>query len=552
MNLGVWAAAVVTLLGILVLVHELGHFVMARLFGVRVLRFSLGFGPRLFGFRGHDTDYRVSLFPLGGYVRLLGELPGEAIAPSDRHHALCERPLWQRYAIVAAGPLANLVLPLVIFVVFYAGQGQALPSVLGTVLPGQPAARAGLLPGDRVESIDGAPVRTWEELDRDISAGLGRTLRVGILRDDVREERDVTPESVVRPGPLGFPERGGWIGVSPRFARPQIGVIDPESPAARAGLQSFDFITSVNGTAVTTFAELAEAIRRSGAAPLRITALRGGTSLLPFSHVEIQDPVSALLVPSAVFDATGRRSYDTGILPADMFVYAVEPGSPADRMGVRRGDRITALDGQDLLHWDILRQRLAAAPDHTFKLAWVSPGNLTREASFKQDVRSELDAYRQSEERFVFGAINRFAFRTEPLEPVQSRVVYAVGHACERTVQMVGAMVVGFLDLVRGEVPLSALGGPIMIGYVAGVAAEQGLDQYLWLVAILSINLALLNFLPIPILDGGALLFFTLELVRRRPPSPRTRAVASWIGLALVATLTALALRNDVVRYLLR
>jgi regulator of sigma E protease len=112
-------------------------------------------------------------------------------------------------------------------------------------------------------------------------------------------------------------------------------------------------------------------------------------------------------------------------------------------------------------------------------------------------------------------------------------------------------MTYGFVEIVRGRVPLSALGGPIMIGYVAGVAAEQGFDQYLWLMAVISVNLALLNFLPVPILDGGLLMFFTIELLWRRPPSVRARQIASYVGLVIVATLMLFALRNDVVRYLL-
>jgi regulator of sigma E protease len=546
-----WAAAVLVLLGVLILVHELGHFIFAKLFDVKVIRFSLGFGPRLFGFMRGETEYRLSLIPLGGYVRLLGEDPGEPIAPIDRPRALAAKPLWQRYTVVVAGPVFNLLLPLVIYFVHYAGQSTLLPPTIGTVLPNLPAATAGLLPGDRVESVDGRTVRYWEELERIISSSAGKTMRFAIRRGPDAEERDVTPIEIERLGPLRTREKVGWIGVSPRFHLPEIGVLDPASPAAQAGLKTFDFITAVNGVPVGTWTEFERALDRAGASPLRLNYLRGGYSAVPFAHIEIEEPGSAVVIPVAVFDATGRRHYETGILSAELFVFSVEPGSPADQIGLRRGDEIQMLDGEPLLHWDLLRERLAAHPERSFRVGWVSPGGVRREASFRQEVRSELDAYRQEEQHLIFGALNRLAWKTDPVVPITNRFGYAFRHSFERTGQIIATMTYGFAEIVRGRVPLTTLGGPIMIGYAAGVAAEQGFDQYLWLMALISINLGLLNFLPVPILDGGLLVFFTLELFKRRPPSPRAREIATYVGLVVVVTLMLFALRNDVVRYLL-
>src|SRR5262245_28379489 len=215
-------AAVVVMLGVLILVHELGHFVFAKVFDVKVLRFSLGFGPRIVGITLGETEYRLSALPLGGYVRLLGEDPGEPIPPIDRPRALAAKPLWQRYVVVVAGPVFNLLLPLFIYFVHYAGQRTMLPPTIGTVLPDQPAATAGLLPGDKVESVDGQRVRYWEELERTISASAGKTLRFAIRRGPDAEERDVTPIQIERSGPLRRKERIGWIGVSPRFHLPEI------------------------------------------------------------------------------------------------------------------------------------------------------------------------------------------------------------------------------------------------------------------------------------------------------------------------------------------
>jgi regulator of sigma E protease len=550
MTLALWPAAVVALLGVLILAHELGHFLVARLFRVKVLRFSLGFGPKLFSFTLGTTEYRLSLFPLGGYLRLLGEEAGDPVPEREREHALCNKPLWQRFTVVMAGPLFNLILPIGIYFGHYMGQRTLLPATLGTVIAGLPAANAGLMPGDRIETVDGRYVRYWEELDEAIAAAPGKTLRFGIRRGIEAEERDVTPARWERRGPLNAKEIMGWIGVSPRFQLPEVGIVDLTSPAAQAGLRTFDYITSVNGSPVSHWGEFERAMARAGASPLRISYLRGTHSALPFVHVEIQEPGTAVVIPQTVIDLAGSRRYETGIQPSELFVYSVEPGSPADRIGLRRGDQVLDLDGQPLLHWNILHQRLAQEPQRNFKLHWVSPGGIHHTATFKQETRSRLNAYHHEEPLLVFGATNRFAWKTADPVPIRNRFFYAVGHAFERTGEIIGFTAQTFVQIIRGQISPQAIAGPLTIGYAAGVAAEQGLAEYLWLMALLSINIGLLNFLPIPILDGGRLMFFVIELFKRRPPSARARTVASYVGIVLVVLILAFALKNDVVRLL--
>lgn len=549
-SLTFWALAVIALLGALILVHELGHYLFARIFDVKILRVSLGFGPKILGFYAGTTEYRLSLFPLGGYVRLLGEDPSEPVAPVDAERTLLAKPLWQRYAIVIAGPAFNLILPVVIYFFHYLGQGALLPPTIGTVLHERPAAEAGLVPGDRVESIDGRPIRYWEELESAIAAAPNRILRFGIRRGNVAEERDVRPLALERRGPLALHETVGWVGISPRFHLPEIGILDLSSPAAQAGLRTFDFITSVNGAPISHWAEFERAVAQAGASPLRITFLRGSQSALPFAHVEFQTAGTAVVLPQAVFETATKRRYETGLLSSEMFVFSVEPGSPADRLGIRHGDRIVALDGEAIEHWDVLMQKLTQNPLHTFAISWVSPGSAPRQGELRQEHRAELDAYHQEEVRLVFGAKNHSAWKTDAPVPIKSRFVYALGHSFSRAGKMMVAITQGFVEIVRGRMPLSSLGGPLTIGYVAGVAAEQGLDQYLWLMALLSINIALLNFLPIPLLDGGLLVFFTIELVKGRPPSGRARTLAANVGLVVVVLLMAFALKNDLVRFL--
>jgi regulator of sigma E protease len=403
-----------------------------------------------------------------------------------------------------------------------------------------------------VETVDGKPIRYWEDLEAKMVASPDRTVRLGIRRGDDAEERDVTPDRAERRGTFGMSEVVGRVGWGPRFHLPEVGVIDLTSPAWQAGLRTFDYILGVNGMPISHWSEFEKAIARAGASPLRISYLRGNHSALPFAHIEIQEPGLAVVIPQPVVDPAGHRHYETGLLSSDLFVYSVEPGSPADRIGIRRGDQLLALDGSPLLSWDLLRQRLEDDPKRTFHLQWTSPGGAQHEADFKQELQSRLDAYRQEEQRLVFGATNRFAWKTDPPIAVKNRFFYALGHSVARTGHIVMAMSQGFFEIMRGRVPSSSLGGPLMIGYAAGVAAEQGIAQYLWLLALLSINIGLLNFLPIPILDGGLLMFFTIELFKGRPPSARARRIASSVGLVVVVLLMALALKNDVVRFLIR
>ena len=377
-------------------------------------------------------------------------------------------------------------------------------------------------------------------------------MRFAIRRGPDAEERDVTPIQIERSGPFRIKERVGWIGVSPRFHLPEIGVLDP-FVAGRPGraCKTFDFISAVNGVPVATWTEFAKAVERAGASPLRLNYVRGGYSAVPFAHIEIEEPGSAVVIPVAVFDAVGQRHYETGILSAELFVFSVEPGSPADKIGLRRGDQILSLDGEALPHWDVLRERLAAQPDKDFRLGWISSAGITTR---RRSARTSAPRWTPTARRnSTWCSARSTGWPGRPTRRCRSPTASATrsGTRSSAPAQIIATMVYGFGEIIRGRVPLTTLGGPIMIGYAAGIAAEQGVDQYLWLMALISINLGLLNFLPVPILDGGLLVFFTLELFKRRPPSPRAREIATYVGLVVVVTLMLFALRNDVVRFLL-
>jgi regulator of sigma E protease len=554
------------LVGVLVLIHELGHFAAAKLLDVKVLRLSIGYGRPLVRVKIRDTEYQIAAFPLGGYVRILGIEGSSDASKADAGRSFASRPLWQRLAIVFAGPAANLILPVIIYFVFFAGHTVLPAAVIGDVLDGSVAARAGLEPGDRVLEIDGTTVRYWEELESIVRASPGKELNLRIARYGKVFERYVTPvEETVRTRD-GRSVVQGRIGVTHSPFVPLVGVIDTSSPAARAcsdangpndsrpwqrcrGIQTGDLIISVNAQPVRNWSDVQRSLgkhaRRTSIAYFR------GTEVPGVPQIQLLAPRVADLVPETKIDATLKRETYTGLEHAEMFVAHVDPGSPADSAGLTVGDLIVALDDKPVTHWLDLEQRLLAEPGRTFKVTWRrdAGGKLeTMSAELTQVWRKQVDDYDHTVTRLVFGARNDVDRGHGATVAIEGRFGYALSKAFERTGETITTMVSGFWQILSGDTPGDALGGPIMMYRVASVSGDQGWDSFLLMLALISVNLGLINLLPIPMLDGGHLLVFAIEGARRRPLSARMRERVQLVGLIIIGLITILALRNDVTR----
>jgi regulator of sigma E protease len=277
-----------------------------------------------------------------------------------------------------------------------------------------------------------------------------------------------------------------------------------------------------------------------------------GTELPGVPEIQLLSPGFADLVPQTQVDPTLTRVTYTGLEHAEMFVAHVDPGSPADGAGLRPGDLVVSLDDKPLKNWLDLDQRLQADPNKTFKLTWkrANAGKTElQSAELTQVQREELDDYGHTVTRLVFGADNDVDRGRGAMTPIDNRFSYALGKALERTGDTIGTMVTSFFQIIGGDKPSEAFGSPFTMYRAVSGAADQGWDSFFLMIALISVNLGLLNLLPIPMLDGGHLLVFAIEGAMRSPLPDRARVRIQQTGLVVIGLIVILAVRNDVMRF---
>ncbi len=555
----------VILISSLIFVHELGHFLFAKAFGVKVLTFSLGFGPKILRLSGRETEYCISLLPLGGYVNMLEESKSDLVLPEDRKRTFESLPFYKRILVVLAGPMMNLVFPVLLYFSVYVTDGPFAPPTVGVVLPGHPADGA-LLPGDRVMAVNGIEVGTFEEVRRIVERSPGEELTFKVFRENRHVDITVKVQEQKRHLDLDITERYGTVGIQPNSPAAVVGITAPDSPAYRAGLRTFDIVTSVAGQPIRRFMDLevelqnnrGETVPVSYVRPSRVVGVLGGLADLAVLEAGV-----VALTPHA---QAGTLLERTGLELADLFAAAVPPGSYFFQAGLRPGDRLLELDGQKLPAWSSFVDRLRGELDVEHRLDFVSA----------RDGRPRSGTFRVRREDFVSdsgAAYSRYVLpcgswanlaeqgqsgcdartvqqwlplsleeRVEHPEPIR----YALTKAVEETLEVTRFISVAFLRLAQGRISLQEISGPISIYEIAGQERRKGTDYFLWVMALVSINLGLLNLLPIPVLDGGHLLFFVIEGVIRRPLPMRVREIAHIFGMAVLLFLMAVAFKNDV------
>jgi len=424
-------------LGVLVFIHELGHFLLARWNGVRVLTFSLGFGPKILKVQRGDTEYCISAIPLGGYVKMAGENPDDPQTGADDEFLAKSK--WQRFQILIAGPAMNILLAVVLLALVLMRGATMMayldqPAVIGAVQQGSPAEKAGVQPGDQITRFGTADVRTWEHLEMAVASRPEREVDVTILRSGREEHLKVRPDlTELKTRSARF--EVGTIGVLPD-AHPSVDSFVPGKPAESSGLKANDLILAVDGKPMVFQTQVIEAI-----------------------------------------------SKNTGNQPIEF--------------RVRR-------DGNEL----------------TIPVTPYKEGNAAKVGMYMRDATK--------------------SFKPTPIE--------AIGMSVQRNIEMAGMILNTLKDLVTGEASPKQLMGPIGIAQVSGESAQAGWLALLGLMASISLNLGLLNLMPIPVLDGGHIFIMAIETISRRDFSLQVKEKMLFVGFVLLMTLMVTVIYNDLTR----
>jgi regulator of sigma E protease len=425
-------------LGVLVFIHELGHFLLARWNGVRVLTFSLGFGPKLLKVQRGDTEYCISAIPLGGYVKMAGESPEDPQTGADDE--FLSKSKWQRFQILIAGPVMNLLLAVVLLALVLMRGAEVLayldrPAVVGAVQTGSPAEKAGILPGDTITRVGTTEIRDWEHLDMAVASRPEREVDVVVVRNGQEQHLKVRPDLTELRTRSNAKFEVGTIGVLPDVY-PSVSSFVAGKPAESSGLKVGDEILAIDGERMVFGSQVVEAIsKKSGDQPIEFR--------------------------------------------------------------VRR-------DGSD--------QTIVVTP-------------------YKEGGQARVGMYMKDASR---------SYKPNPIE--------AVGMSVQRNVDMAGMILGTLKDLVTGEASPKQLMGPVGIAQLSGESAQAGWIALLGLMASISLNLGLLNLMPIPVLDGGHIFIMAIETISRRDFSLQVKEKMLFVGFVLLMTLMVTVIYNDLTR----
>ncbi len=519
----------------LVVVHELGHFLFAKLFHVRADAFSVGFGPVIFKKKWGETEFRVSAIPLGGYVKLLGEDPSQELSDEDKKRSLQYQARWKRFFVFFGGPLFNFLWAALVFMVMMAIGEPHLSTVVGRVLKDSPAATAGIQAGDRIVAIDGLKVRKLEEFMNALSEKPEIRVSLEIERGAGTVTIPVTTGAEEGFSVYGESRMVGILdGIVPSARMTKVAISDPESRAAKAGLRSGDEIVAVQGRPVETFEQF----------ETTYAALSGSALDL---RVRSADSEREVRIEGTL---AGNPAKDFGIHSSELFVEQTVPGSPAEKAGIQKGDQLLAVNGSPIGSFFELRRKIQkSGEDHGKVSVTVMRAGKTTDFDLVPSESTERDPLLKKMKQFTIG-IMPVPSMIEPVMVTERtwNPFVLVYRGFERMIEMSARNLISIGKMVTGQVSVKSLGGPILIGKLAGDSISRGLMDFLRMMAILSIGLGVLNILPIPVLDGGHIVLLGIEAIRGRSLSLKQIEVVQTVGLAVILFIMVIVMKNDISR----
>ena len=531
----------------LVVVHELGHFLFAKLFNVRADAFSVGFGPVIYHRKWGETDFRVSAIPLGGYVKLLGEDPSSELSAEDKKRALHHQVPWKRFFIFFGGPLFNFIWATLVFMVMMAIGEPQVASVVGRVLPDTEAAKAGFLPGDKIVAINGEAVMKFEDLILKLSDKPAQEVNVKVERivGSANSQLDLKVTTSSEEGFTVYGEKkqvgniDGIVG-NPRMSK--VGIANPDSIAGKAGIKTGDEIVSINSQKVDSFESL-EVIYQSWAS--RSDSVKSSPI-----NIAIKSEGSEARTITLTAPYTGNLEKDLGLHSSELFVEQAMKDTPAEKAGVQKGDRLVSVNGVAVRSFFELRQNIQKAGEGSGKVNLVVE-RLGKTLPFEiiPQVSSERDPVLKKKVQYTIGVmpvasmLDAAMIKEQILNPFV--LIYK---GTERMLDLSARNLISIGKMFQGQVSVKSLGGPILIGKLAGDSISRGLIDFLRMMAILSIGLGILNILPIPVLDGGHIVMLGIEAIRGKALSMKQVEIAQQVGMVFILMIMLVVMKNDIAR----
>lgn len=555
----------IILLGLLVFIHELGHFLVARMCGVRVEVFSLGFGKKILSWKKGDTTYCISLIPLGGFVKMFGEQGSENIlTDEDRKVAFSHKTPWQRIAIVLAGPLMNFIFAVFIFATIAQVGEQTRAAVVAGVVADSPALKFGFKAGDKVLKVENESIRSYEDFQKQLTLNKNRNISIDV-QDNAGEVRKIsaTVGAIDNPNIFSLEKQIGQIeGLESLAVNSTVAVI-VDSPAYKAGLRTGDEVTGFNGQKITSLTELESTLQKAMTDSAATVTEYPVSILRPFQDAESKANRSAeeTAIGGTKLDLKiskndlikSQNLKNFGLDKTELYLGQVVKGSPADMAELQAYDRIISINAKPILKWDDIASTVKAFDGREALTFVVLRDGTELIKKITPKVTELTTAFGAIDKRYTVGVSPLIVLAEPEIVVVRAdNPIQALVKGTDRTIDISVMTIMSFVKLFQGEVSPKNLGGMVSIGKAAKDSFEMGAQAFFMTMGILSVSLFILNLMPIPVLDGGHLVFYTIELIKGSPLSLRKMEIAQQVGLVLLLGLMVLAQYNDIVKFLFK